>query len=109
MNYTMARAGWIATYLDPLAFLDLFVANGLNNNTGFANAEYDGALAQAQLELDPAARNRDFDRAETLLLNNAAIIPVYYYTNPYLISPSVQNWNDNLFDFHPYQTAWLKP
>ena len=109
MNYTMARAGWIATYLDPLAFLDNFVANGLNNNTGFASAEYDGLLAQAGRDLDPAARNRDFDQAETILLGNGAVIPVYYYTNPYLIAPSVQNWNDNLFDFHPYQTAWLKP
>ena len=109
MNYTMARAGWIATYLDPLAFLDNFVANGLNNNTGFASAEYDGLLAQSGRETDNAARNRAFDHAETILLESAAVIPVYYYTNPYLISPSVQNWNDNLFDFHPYQTTWLKP
>ena len=109
MNYTMARAGWIATYLDPLAFLDNFVTNGLNNNTGFASAEYDGLLEQARRDLDPAARNRDLDRAETILLETAPVIPLYFYTNPYLISPSVQNWNDNLFDFHPYQQVWLKP
>ncbi len=109
MNYTMARAGWIATYLDPLAFLDNFVTKGLNNNTGFASVEYDGLLVQARKDTDPAARNRDFDRAETILLETAPVIPVYYYTNPYLISPSVQGWNDNLFDFHPYHRVWLKP
>ena len=66
-------------------------------------------LEQARRDLDPAARNRDLDRAETILLETAPVIPLYFYTNPYLISPSVQNWNDNLFDFHRYQQVWLKP
>ena len=109
MNYQMARAGWIATYLDPLAFLELFVTNGLNNNTGFANPEYDALLARSHLDTDPAARRQDFDRAETILLDAAPVIPLYFYTNPYLISPSVQGWDDNLFDFHPYQDVWLQP
>ena len=109
MNYTMARAGWIATYLDPLAFLDNFLTNGLNNNTGFASAEYDRLLAQSHRDTDPAARNRDFDEAETILLEAAPVIPLYFYTNPYLIAPSVQGWDDNLLDFHPYQDVWLKP
>ena len=63
MNYTMARAGWIATYLDPLAFLENFLTNGLNNNTGFASADYDRLIAQSHRDTDPAARNRDFNEA----------------------------------------------
>ena len=109
MNYSMARAGWIATYLDPLAFLELFLTNGLNNNTGFANPEYDRLIAQSHRDTDPAARKRDFNEAETILLEAAPVIPVYFYTNPYLIRPSVQGWDDNLLDFHPYQEVWLKP
>ncbi len=109
MNYTMARAGWIASYLDPLAFLENFLANGLNNNTGFASADYDRLLARSHQDTDPAARNRDFDEAETILLDAAPVIPLYFYTNPYLIAPSVQGWDDNLLDFHPYQSVWLKP
>ncbi len=109
MNYTMARAGWIATYLDPTAFLELFLTNGLNNNTGFANPDYDRLIAQSHRDTDPVARKRDFNEAETILLEAAPVIPLYFYTNPYLIAPSVQGWDDNLLDFHPYQDVWLKP
>ncbi len=109
MNYTMARAGWIATYLDPTAFLELFLTNGLNNNTGFANPEYDRLIAQSHRDTDPAARKRDFNEAETILLDASPVIPLYFYTNPYLITQNVQGWDDNLLDFHPYQDVWLKP
>ncbi len=40
-NYDMARAGWIGDYRDPNTFLDMWVTNGGNNETGFASPEYD--------------------------------------------------------------------
>ena len=41
MNYDMARAGWIGDYRDPNTFLDMWITNGGNNETGFASPEYD--------------------------------------------------------------------
>lgn len=41
MNYDMARAGWIGDYRDPNTFLDLWITNGGNNETGFASPDYD--------------------------------------------------------------------
>ncbi len=43
-EYDMARAGWIGDYADPNTFLDLWITNGGNNQTGWSNAAYDRLL-----------------------------------------------------------------
>lgn len=40
-DYDLARAGWIGDYLDPNSFLDLWVAGGGNNQTGWGDPRYD--------------------------------------------------------------------
>src|SRR5690606_1189767 len=47
LNFNMSRSGWIADYLHPHTFLEIFVTNGGNNDTGWSNAEYDALRAQA--------------------------------------------------------------
>jgi oligopeptide transport system substrate-binding protein len=46
-DYDMARAGWIGDYQDPNTFLDLWVTNGGNNNTGWSSADFDRLIASA--------------------------------------------------------------
>ena len=41
MNYDMARAGWIGDYLDPNTFLDMWITDGGNNQTGYSSKLYD--------------------------------------------------------------------
>ncbi len=107
MNYQVCRAGWIAPYLDPSGFLDNFVSNGTNNQTGFSNAEYDRLLDQAAHTGEQATRLDDFQRAEKILLDETPIIPIYYYTNPYLIQPCVRNWPHNILGYRLYQRLSL--
>jgi oligopeptide transport system substrate-binding protein len=47
LNYWIARAGWIGDYLDPNTFLDMWVTNGGNNQTGWGSALYDRLIALA--------------------------------------------------------------
>jgi oligopeptide transport system substrate-binding protein len=47
IDYDMARAGWIGDYPDPNTFLDMWVTNGGNNQTGFSSPIYDALLASA--------------------------------------------------------------
>jgi oligopeptide transport system substrate-binding protein len=47
LEYDIARAGWIGDYLDPNTFLDMWITNGGNNQTGWSNALYDRLLAYA--------------------------------------------------------------
>jgi oligopeptide transport system substrate-binding protein len=46
-DYDMARAGWIGDYQDPNTFLDLWVTNGGNNNTGWGSPDYDRLIRAA--------------------------------------------------------------
>ena len=43
-NYTMERAGWIADYVDPHVFLEIWETDNGNNDTNWSNAEYDRLL-----------------------------------------------------------------
>ena len=60
-------------------------------------------------ETDPGKRDDDFQRAEAILLDAAPIVPVYFYTNPYLLSPSVHGWAGNVIDYHPFADLSLQP
>jgi oligopeptide transport system substrate-binding protein len=107
-DYQIARGSWIGDYNDPNTFLDMWVTEGGNNRTGWANAEYDGLIAQAARETDPRARLELFDRAEGLLLAEMPVAPVYFYVRTMLIQPCVQGWFPTLLDHHPYKYVYLQ-
>ncbi|QSF43871.1 peptide ABC transporter substrate-binding protein [Paenibacillus tianjinensis] len=82
LNYQIARAGWTADYNDPMTFLDMWVTGGGNNDTGYANPEYDKLINEAKASSDLAARQEMFAKAEKMLIEDDMIlIPLYYYTN----------------------------
>ncbi len=60
-DYDMARAGWVGDYRDPNTFLDMWVTNGGNNQTGWSSSVYD-ALIQTAANVAPFV-----DRPEPLL------------------------------------------
>ncbi len=107
MDYQVYRSTWISDYLDPTSFLDLWVTGGGNNYTGWGNAEYDRLIAEAAQTTDPAARFAAFQAAESILLREAPIIPLFHYTHAFLIHPSVQGWYPTLLDHHPYKHVRL--
>ena len=47
LDYDLARAGWVGDYEDPNTFLDLWLTNGGNNQTGWSSVVYDRLLAAA--------------------------------------------------------------
>ncbi|SMF40673.1 peptide ABC transporter substrate-binding protein [Paenibacillus barengoltzii] len=82
LNYQIARAGWSADYNDPMTFLDMWVTGGGNNDTGFSNEEYDKLIQEAKTTDDMAVRDKNFARAEEILIKeNQVLMPIYYYTN----------------------------
>ncbi|QWU14953.1 oligopeptide transport system substrate-binding protein [Paenibacillus sophorae] len=87
-NFQVARAGWTADYNDPMTFLDMWVTKGGNNDTGYANPEYDKLIADAKATDDLAVRQEKFAAAEKMIIQDDMIlIPIYYYTNNTLIKP----------------------
>ncbi len=108
MNYQIYRSTWIGDYVDPNSFLDLWLTNGTNNQTGWSNAEYDRLIAEAGRTGDQATRYAAFQKAESILLDEAPIIPIYFYTHAFLIQPSVKGWYPTILDHHPYKYVHLE-
>jgi oligopeptide transport system substrate-binding protein len=75
LKYDIARAGWIADYPDPNTFLDMWVTNGGNNQTGWSSALYDRLVSVcADVESfvrdgpdDTIARLKEPDKARALV------------------------------------------
>ena len=108
-EYDMIRSTWTADYCDPLTFLDVFTSASGNNYTRWASAEYDRLIAAARSTAVPTARSASLAQAEALLLAEAPIIPLYHYTNYYLVHPAVHDWSGNPMDRRPLKQLWLEP
>jgi oligopeptide transport system substrate-binding protein len=106
-NYQILRSVWIGDYIDPLSFLGIWTSDSDNNFTGWSSPVYDRLIAEAARTADPADRNALLQRAETVFLDAAPIIPLYYYKHVFLLQPSVHGWNPTLLDHHPYKYVWL--
>ena len=79
LEYDVSRASWIGDYLDPSTFLDLWVPDNPNNRTGWSHPEYTRLVRAAAAETDPSARLAILARAEAFLLDEAPILPIYFY------------------------------
>lgn len=109
LDYSLARSGWIADYNDPYNFLECFLTGNGNNRTGYSSAEYDALLREAEGTLDPRTRYALLDRAETLLLEDAPIVPIYFYTRVYLKSPDIRGYRANNLGYIAWKHLYLEP
>jgi oligopeptide transport system substrate-binding protein len=108
-HYEIARAGWIGDYVDPNNFLDMFLCNGGNNRTRWCNPEYD----QIILQQVPKAKTHQqrlelFQKAETILLDEMPVIPIYIYTSNNLVNPTVKNFGRNILNQANYREMYLE-
>ncbi len=103
LNYDVSRAGWIGDYVDPQTFLGIWVTEDSNNYTGWSNADYDQLMAESALISDPKERYAKLAEAESILVNEVPVLPLYWYTRVYLLHPDVKNWHPLLLDNHPYK------
>ncbi|MFP7494790.1 peptide ABC transporter substrate-binding protein [Terribacillus saccharophilus] len=92
-DYDIEVAGWNPDYVDPYTFLSMFETEGENNHMNYSSEAYDTAVERSVNEnaLDPEARWNDALEAEKILLEDAAIAPIYQDGRSYLISPKVKN------------------
>ncbi len=107
LDYDISRSGWIADYVHPMTFLEIFTAGNGNNDTGWENAQYDSLVRQAQIASTEEQRNALMQQAEAILLEELPIVPIYWYTRPRMIDPRVQGWNPKLLDNRPWKNITL--
>jgi peptide/nickel transport system substrate-binding protein/oligopeptide transport system substrate-binding protein len=88
-DYDASRNGWVGDYSDPSNMLDLLYSSNGNNDGKFNNAEYDAAMNTSRTTLDAAERSAALHKAEDILMNEAACIPVAYYNDFWLQSSKI--------------------
>ena len=122
-DYSIARNGWLADYNDPICFLDMWTTGSGNNDVQFGR-EAHADLAMYDLDLtdlgydvkvengtwaetydviipliktctDNTTRYALMHKAEDLLMSTGAIVPLYFYTDIYMVDDSVEGFFAN--------------
>ena len=98
-NYDVALTRWGPDYADPMTYLGMWITNNSNNYGFWSNAEYDQLIA----DCTTGAYINDYDArwaalydAETLVMQEAVIAPLYTKANANLISAGAEG-----IEFHP--------
>ena len=107
LQYDVARRSWIGDYLDPSTFLEIMRGGDGNNRTGWSDARYDRLLLAARGEPDPAKRLGLLGEAESRLLADGPVIPIYHYSTAELVKPYVRGIWSNALDTHPLEDVWI--
>ena len=122
-NYSIARNGWVADYTDPICFLDMWTTNSGNNDVQFGKGDhatlkmynldltglgystkvengtwaetYDVLIATIKSCTDTNKRYEMMHIAEDMLMDTGCIVPLYYYTDLYMIDDSVTGFFSN--------------
>ncbi|GHU71095.1 hypothetical protein FACS1894184_17460 [Clostridia bacterium] len=116
-----ARMGWIADFNDCVNFLEIVISNsgnnyprlgksvgdytkasevtqdaglgaywGLNGDQTWADA-FDSIVAKIKATTDPQERAELCAQGEEVLMATGGVAPLYFYTRPYMLKPSVKN------------------
>ena len=122
-DYSVARNGWLADYNDPICFLDMWTTASGNNDVQFGKGEHtsvalydldltsygydvaveDGTWAETYDVListiksctDTEVRYQLMHMAEDLLMSTGCIVPLYFYTDIYMLDDSVEGFFSN--------------
>lgn len=89
-----ASGGWVAGYKDPSTFFDVFLPNAPQNYAQYNNPQYTKLIAEtdsATLAFDTKTRFEKFSQAETILINDYVIIPLYQKGQRSIVKPYVKN------------------
>lgn len=89
-NYVMSITGWGPDYNDPNTFLDLWVTDGGNNQTGFSNERYDELIDLAAKETDLEKRESYFIECEQIIADQLPIGPAFWRTPSYACSDKIK-------------------
>lgn len=104
-QFEVGRARWIADYPDAQNFLMLLEYPSEFNYGAFNNNEYNALMEKAAQTVDLEKRGKVMQQAEQLMLDEYAIIPIFYYVSKNLVSTKLKGWVGNSTNWH--LTRWL--
>ena len=101
--FTLTISSWIGDFVDPISFLQMWTSASNLNDAGYASRDYDRTIDRA-LTATGLDRLQLLAEAETLLLQDAVILPVRHAASQSLIDlQRISGWTPNLLDIHPFR------
>jgi len=88
----VARFGWSIDYPDALSMLEVFSSVGGGNSAQWIKPEFNQTLENIRFEKDGSKRDQFIHKAENMLLDDYACLPLYYYTTKFMVSSKVKGW-----------------
>ena len=93
------RGSWIADYPDAENYLSLFYSPNESpigpNTTRYANPAFDRLYRQSQQQGDPARRARLYRQMDSLLMQDAPVVVLYYDQILHFTQPTVRGLRSN--------------
>jgi oligopeptide transport system substrate-binding protein len=92
-DFELGLTRWGPDYADPMTYLDMWTTGSPNNYGFWSNAEYDATIESAKkgdLALDLTARWEALKKAETTVMDEAVIFPVYQKGDAVMIKTGVE-------------------
>ena len=98
-KFEMFRASWIADYPDSENYLNLFYSKNFSPNgpnyTHFKNSQYDNLFESSYLLQNEVLRREYYKKLDSIIIENAVIIPLYYDKVMRFTNKNVQGLNSN--------------
>ncbi|SHE93181.1 oligopeptide transport system substrate-binding protein [Seinonella peptonophila] len=89
-QFDLLISGWNADYNDPMTFSDLFLSGGSYNRGKWSNPTYDQLVRKSMTNPNDQERLADLMKAEKILIQDAAIVPLYYRSRLGIKKPFVK-------------------
>lgn len=88
-DYDMARNGWVMDYNDASNMIELLYSTNGNNDGKYSSKEFDAAIDKSRCA-DVEEHYAALHEAEKIMMEDYACIPVAYYNDFWLQSPSLK-------------------
>jgi oligopeptide transport system substrate-binding protein len=90
-DYQLAFGGWGADYPDPQDWFNtLFGCKGGNNKYNYCNPNFDALVARADTGTDLSDRVALYNQAQTVLIQEAPVAPIFVRGRMVVVKPYVQ-------------------
>lgn len=103
--FDVARYTMAGTYADPVASLSLYISGGSANDSNYANPAYDETLAAARSAVTAEEKYKLYHELDQMLIDDMAVIPLYYPSIKYLIKPEIQGVGVNYLGMLEFKSA----
>ncbi|MCR6788143.1 MULTISPECIES: peptide ABC transporter substrate-binding protein [Bacillus cereus group] len=109
-DYDITMANWGPDYKDPISYLELFTTGNPNNKMNYSNVHYDELIKKAKTDfvLDTENRWEALREAEQVLLEDAAVAPLYHIGSAYVQKDYVKGIEKHQFGgIYTYKNAYI--